>query len=95
MSQSSISSSSYESYDSEEEATWLEKFLANPSFDKLLINVPTSYFEESLSLYGLEHEIKYFKEAFNLIMYNHNEGTSPQSKKAIENAASVLYARAH
>lgn len=57
---SSPFSSSYSAYESDSNITWVERFLSRPELQQLLIQIPVAYLEESLSLYGLDSEIKYF-----------------------------------
>ncbi|CAL5975804.1 Casein_kinase II beta chain [Hexamita inflata] len=86
---SSTSTSSYYS-----ECTWLSSFLSKPEFQLLLTTVPLTYFQESLSLYGLEQEIDYFKEALSLILNNQYDCDESETDK-VERSATILYAKAH
>lgn len=84
----STSSSSYD------ECTWLEAFLHKSELEDLLTPVPMTYFQESLSLYGLEQEIDYFREALQLIVDNTYDCEEGDVEK-VERAAAILYAKAH
>lgn len=84
-------SSSEGSYTNDED--WLSNFLAQGGFRQLLVEIPEFYLDDSLSLYGLQDEIKYFNEAMFLI----RNGVCPDDvdEDAVSKSAALLYSKAH
>ncbi|KAH0576397.1 Casein kinase II subunit beta [Spironucleus salmonicida] len=87
-----LSSSASTSYYSDQ-GTWLEQFLQKSEFNHILVQVPDTYFQESLALLGLE-KIEFYSQAIQLILYD-NYDCQPSEQEIIENAACIVYALAH